>query len=81
MIPKDELKQITANGYKFAYFDDGVYTFMKGDNRTGFWTIQCGESDIKSGNIIEMLKYEYSLNDFEASAVRLKYKSKLKEGR
>ncbi|UHD87290.1 hypothetical protein [Vibrio phage D4] len=39
-----QLEQI--NGYKWAYYDRGLHTFIKGDNRAGYLHLNLSEADI-----------------------------------
>lgn len=41
---------IAPDGFRYSGYWEGHYHFVKGDNRTGFETLSCLESDITDGN-------------------------------
>lgn len=35
-----------TNGYKWSFYDNGLHSFIKGNNRTGYMEIKLKEEDI-----------------------------------
>lgn len=45
--PKEHYKALEQiNGYKWAFYDRGLHTFIKGDNREGYLHVNLSEADI-----------------------------------
>jgi len=48
---KSILKRVNINGYKWIYFEKGLYAFQRYDQGKGYSLIRCSEEQLFNGDI------------------------------
>lgn len=70
--PKCESKDLTYNGYAWAYFSKGIHTFTKKVNGK-FAIVECEEIQLTNGDIEFMTANEITLSPERIKKIKNKY--------
>lgn len=66
----------TSNGYVWRFFEGGIHTFTRKEDR-GFSIIRCSTEQIENGDIDYMTEHGLTLGRKEQIAIRAKYRKSL----